>query len=89
MTTEERLLKLENAVVTLSELAAKSDARTSDLDRYFRMLTELTVHADDRMDEFDKRLSALAEAQERTESNLNILVNTVERYISEGRNGQS
>ncbi|MBV9959733.1 MAG: hypothetical protein JO360_15015 [Acidobacteria bacterium] len=34
-------------------------------------------------------LEELAEAQKNTDDRLNALINTVERYISEGRNGKS
>ena len=131
MTTEERLLRLENAFATLAqlaavaesrankvdgqidaltELAARQDTRTADLERYFQMLTQLAVRADERMDAHDQGIAELraaqlklteaqeqlTEAQERTEAvvaetneRLNSLINVVERFISEGRNGKS
>jgi predicted nucleic acid-binding Zn-ribbon protein len=75
MTAEERLLRLENAFATLGELSRNMDGRMDD--------------SNARMDEFDKRLAALVEAKGRTEENLNSLIVTVERVISEGRNGKS
>jgi prefoldin subunit 5 len=110
MTTEERVLRLENAFATLSELAvntqgnaSKLSARTADLEKHFNMLSQLAVRADERMDGHDAGLSnltakleALADAQIRTEETLNRLgervdklAETVERYISEGRNGST
>jgi uncharacterized phage infection (PIP) family protein YhgE len=59
MSTEERLLKLENAVLTLSELAVKVDARDDELEKNFRMLTELVVKANERMDKADERADNL------------------------------
>lgn len=50
MAIDDRLLKFEKALVTLSELAAKSDVRTSRLEKSFLVLTELAVHADERLD---------------------------------------
>lgn len=96
MTTEERLLRLENAVTTLSELAAKSDARTAELERSFVTLTELAVSASERMDTHTEWINALGaaqaqltEAQAQTEQALASLTarvdqlsETVERYIS-------
>lgn len=79
MSTEERLSRLEGAFVILTELARNMDERMDNFNE--RM--------DERMNNFDEKLSALGEAQRRTEENLNILINTVERFISEGRNGKS
>ncbi len=93
MTTEERLLKLENAVATLSDLAAKADARSGDMDKHFRMLTELTVSASERMDtqmdwintlgagqaELEVKVAALTDAQIRTEEALASLAQAQKR----------
>ncbi len=82
MTTEERLLRLENAFTTLVELARNMDER---MDR-----------SGSRMDMFAANLSALSEIvgevarnQKRTDEQLNNLASLVERYIREGHNDQS
>jgi hypothetical protein len=131
MTTEERLLKLENAFSTLAQLAANQDERTSaltqlaarqdtrtaDTERSIRLLLELaqvqSSRIDDkdeqgrqfeahlnvlgqRMTELSKVQTELAQAHVETERALSALTTrvdhlseTVERYISEGRNGKS
>ena len=78
MSTEERLLRLENAFTTLVELARNSDER---MDR---------THS--RMDALESNLSALtdivgevARNQRRTDEQLNNLAILVERYISGGQ----
>lgn len=77
MTTEERLLKLDNAVLTLSELSVKADARIdrleknfslleknfSVLEKNFRILTELAVSANERMDTHTEWINKLGTAQ--------------------------
>jgi aspartate oxidase len=117
MTTEERLLRLENAFATLSELAAKSNERHDSADDRLDKLLTLAFSADERMSqqqtwinelgaeqvrlaraqaELTRAQEQLAAAQERTEAamaetneRLNNLINVVERFISEGRNGKS
>jgi ABC-type transporter Mla subunit MlaD len=102
MSTDERVLRLENAFATLEELAAKQDSRTSDLEKHFKMLTELAVRADERMDNLEATTSALganvsaltqivaeiAANQKRTDESLNRLASLVERHITEGHNGK-
>ncbi len=96
MATEERLLRLENAYITLSDLAARAEERAAKVDERLDTLTELALN-------FDSRMDGVTETQARTEANLaalttivgeigikvDRLAGTVERYISEGRNGQS
>lgn len=110
MTTEERLLRLENAFATLSELAAKSNERHDSADDRLDKLLTLALSADERMSQqqewinelgtgqvsLTRAQAELAVAQARTEAamaetneRLNNLINVVERFISEGRNGKS
>jgi len=77
---EERLTRLEEALLTLVEIARMTDERQDETDQ--------------RVDRFDSKLTALAEAQlvsqfELTElaKGLNSLIDVVERYISKGNNG--
>lgn len=108
MTTEERLLRLENAYITLSDLAAKADQRQDRTDERMEVLTQLAINTDERMEvltqlalNFDSRMDRITETQARTEANLEALTMiageigkkvdalavTVDRYISEGRDG--
>jgi methyl-accepting chemotaxis protein len=87
MSTEERILRLENAFTGLEELAAKSDERTSDLQKHFEMLTQLAVNASERADTHESWINSmgtrmeelaeshkeLAEAQRQTEAHLSVL----------------
>ena len=43
-----------------------------------------TVLAEERLDLVEEKLGRLAEAQQRTEERLNILIGVVERYFSNG-----
>ena len=93
MTTEERLLKLENAVATLSDKAVKADARSGDMDKHFKMLTELAVSVSERMDtqmewintlgtaqaNLEVKMAALADAQIHTEEALTSLTVRVDQ----------
>ncbi|HVG34094.1 MAG TPA: hypothetical protein VM911_13480 [Pyrinomonadaceae bacterium] len=79
MTTEERLLRLENAFTTLVELARNIDER---LDNH-----------DSRMHTFEANLSALtdivagiARNQQRTDAQLSSLAALVEKYLHAGGN---
>ncbi len=117
MTTEERLLRLENAFATLSELAARCNERHNNADDRLDKLLTLALSADERMSQHQVWINELgvgqarlaqaqaeltiaqgqlAAAQARTEAvvaetneRLNNLINVVERFISEGRNGKS
>lgn len=64
MSTEERILRLENAFTTLEELAAKSDVRTSDLEKHFQMLTQLAVSASERADTHESWINSLGTRME-------------------------
>ena len=110
MTTEERLLRLENAFATLAELAAKSNERHDSADDRLDKLLTLALSADERLSQQQAWINELGEAQARlaqaqaelsqaqarteaamaeTNERLNNLINIVERFISEGRNGKS
>jgi ABC-type transporter Mla subunit MlaD len=91
MSTEERVLRLENAFATLEELATKSDERTSDLEKHFKMLPQLAVSASERpdtheswinslgtrMEELAESHKELAEAQRQSEAHLSVLAQIV------------
>ena len=50
MATDERLLRLENAYITLSDLAARAEERATKVDERLDTLTELALNFDSRMD---------------------------------------
>ena len=96
MTTEERLLRLENAFATISELAAKSDERHNSADDRLDKLLTLALSADERLNQQQMWINELGaaqveltRAQARTEAalaetneRLNNLIGVVERFIS-------
>lgn len=81
MTTEERLLRLENAFATLAELAARQHERTDSLEQSHQILVQLVRNMDERMDQHltwinqlgaesvnaDVKIAALADAQIRAD----------------------
>jgi ABC-type transporter Mla subunit MlaD len=81
MTTEERLLRLENAFTTLVELARNFDERLDDHDSLINTLGANISALSDIVAE-------VAKNQRRTDEQLNNLAALVERYIREGGKGQ-
>lgn len=69
---EGRLTRLEDAFVTLVEIARVADER---LDR-----------VEERLGILSQKMAELVEAQAHTEERLNSLINVVERYITKGSN---
>ena len=59
MTPEERFSRMENALATLSELAARSDARTSDMENALATLSDLTAKTEARTSNLETRTSDL------------------------------
>jgi hypothetical protein len=77
MTTEERLLRLENAFTTLVELARNIDERLDDNDS-----RENTLEAN--LSALSDIVAEVAKNQRRTDEQLNNLAILVGRYISGG-----
>ena len=84
----------------LKELAAQADARmtrlenvvvrfANDTESRFSVLLDAQTRAEQRMAVLADSQAALAGSQSRTDERLNTLINVVERYISEGRDGKS
>jgi|ERR1044071_485521 chromosome segregation ATPase len=67
MATEERIVRLENAVATLAELASKHHERVSTLEQSFQMLVQLARSADERLEQQLSWINQLGEAQANTE----------------------
>jgi septal ring factor EnvC (AmiA/AmiB activator) len=63
MSTDDRILRLENALATLAELSADHDRRVARLEQAFVNLVELTQNHDDRIDRFSAAQAELGSAQ--------------------------
>src|SRR5919199_5036173 len=72
---EARMTRLEGAVVGIVGL----------IDR----IIKAQERTDENVAELAKQVLVIAEAQARTDERLNTLINVVERFISEHRNGQT
>lgn len=72
---DERMNRLEGAFVGLFNIVSETVKVQRDLLESQKMIAESQKE--------------LAESQKHTDERLNALINTVERYISEGRNGNS
>lgn len=59
MTPEERFLRMENALATLSELAARADARNFNMENAIATLSELTARSEARISQSEARVSDL------------------------------
>jgi chromosome segregation ATPase len=77
MSADERILRLENAMATLAELAADRERRVSRLEEALVTLVELVRSHNESMDESrvahgetDRKIAVLADAQIRTEDAL-------------------
>lgn len=84
MSTEERILRIENAVATLAELSGQHDVRLAAVERSFQTLVALSVRASERMDthqdwinqlgasraEADARMTALTDAEIRADDRI-------------------
>ncbi len=83
--TNEEIQNILEFVIKQQEAFAenmeKAEARMSRLERAF-------VGLFDVVNETAKAQKELVVAQQQTDERLNALINTVERYISEGRNGR-
>jgi DNA repair exonuclease SbcCD ATPase subunit len=100
MTTEDRLLRLENAFVTLTDLAESIDRRLDTHDSWINRLGEAQAHTEERIAALidaqvrtEDALARLAEAQASNEcsvATLTRLADEMDARLSavEGRNGQ-
>ena len=69
---------------TMARQAERLDRLTERTDRNAEGITALLAIAEMH----EREITDNREAQARTDERLNALINTVERYISEGRNGK-
>ena len=70
---------------TMARLTERLDRLTERTDRNAEGITALLAIAEIH----EREITDNREAQSRTDECLNALINTVERYISEGRNGKA
>ncbi len=89
-------LKLEESIQRLEGVQTQADTRMNRIETAFVGLFSLfseTAKAQKELTESQKdlakRVDGLAMAQAQTDERLSALINTVERYISEGRNGKA
>jgi ABC-type transporter Mla subunit MlaD len=96
MTNEEFERKAEFIVEQQAQLVAKMGQLEDIVARLAKATLDRFEATDKRVNDIDERISALVNAQIRTEENvkktdenLRNLIAVVDRYFSEGRNGQS
>ena len=79
--------KLVDSQAMFERQMEKTEPRLSRLEDAFVMLVQVVRNTDERVDTLGERMEALAQAQMHTDERLTVLINIVERYIAEGRNG--
>jgi hypothetical protein len=82
---ESRLSHVEKSYLLLVEMVQNLDARDDLLDRKMAELAQARAQTEL---ELDQRMAELARAQAESESKIAHLAETVDRYISERRNGK-
>jgi archaellum component FlaC len=83
MTTEERLLRLENAFTTLVELSRNMDERIDDSNERQSTLENNLSALENNLTALSQIVIELAQAQQRTDERLDRLAALFERHISE------
>ena len=84
MTNEEMQKAIEFIVNQQAQLTATVGRLSEKVDRTADSVNALLAIAEIH----EREITAVGEAQSRTDERLNALITTVERYISEGRNGK-
>lgn len=77
---DEKQLEAEARVTGVEE-------RMTKIENVMLRLANVQVDGNKRMEGFEENMRRISAAQTETTERLNILVNTVERYISQRRNG--
>lgn len=80
-------LRLEESIQRLEGVQTKAEERMSNMETAFVGLFNIVSETAKAQKELTKRVDDLAAAQAYTDERLSALINTLERYISEGRNG--
>ncbi|OLE52123.1 MAG: hypothetical protein AUG51_19390 [Acidobacteria bacterium 13_1_20CM_3_53_8] len=89
MTDEELKNKFELVADHLATLAVNQQKADERLARLESIVTRLAEAALNRLDNVDEKISALVDSQLKTDENIRNLTAVVDKYFSEGRNGQS
>lgn len=92
MTNEEIQRTMEFIIQRQEEFAGnmeKAEARMGRMETAFVTLFNLVAETAKAQKELAITVSELVTAQAQTDERLSALINTVERYISEGRNGKA
>ena len=79
--SETRLSRVEESFILLVQMAKITDERLDSL-------TESQARLGNKVEELAEMQKSLTESQKNTDEGLNTLIQVVERYISEGRNGK-
>jgi hypothetical protein len=92
---EERIARLENAQIQtegkmseLAEVQTRMSRMQEHMNEVVAMIADAQARSDERQVHIDERLDTLINAQIRTDERLDMFINVLERYISEGRNGK-
>ena len=85
--SDKRMNRLESAFVGLFALVAETAKAQKALTEDVKTLAQVQADFAHIQAETEEQLSKLAQAQSETGERLNIFINVLERYISEGRNG--
>ncbi len=72
----------------LREAQVKGESRITRLDGAFVSLYNTVSKLSDTVGELSGSVGELSKAQGRTDERLNTLINVIERYLSNGRNGR-
>lgn len=83
---EERIARVENAVLILTELAKRADERMDDADKrmndFDAQLSASMESFDTRLNILNEKMAKLADVQVETVQRLDALIIVVERYLS-------
>ena len=86
---EERIARVENAMLILTELARSADERMDTFDARLNALTDgFDARLNTLNDTWNEKWARLTEVHAEGEQRLNALISVVERYLS-NRNGNS
>jgi len=90
----EMVSNIDHRVDGVEALRASDQERSLRLEEVTALLVQMVRNHDDRLDSHEDRLDTLRETMEemiethrRTDERLDAFINVLERYISEGRNG--
>lgn len=81
--------RMDSLIETVGTLSRTVENLSVKVDRNADSAIALLAIAEIHEREINELSQAQAEAQSRTDERLNTLINTVERHISEGRNGKA